>query len=337
MQSTRITRVAAVIGLLVLCGAAFAQHPQSSPGGLRGTRLGVATTASPSGAASVNHLASPQLSLTWGIYTFPGAVGSLTAGATKSGHIVGAYGPNIDAGENSNYGFLLKSGKFTTIAYPGASWTQPNGVNDAGEVVGAYGASLTDEHGFKLTGTTYTPINYPGASATFPFGVNKAGSIVGEWVDTGSVLHGFLLSKGTGTFTSIDYPGAVYTFAGGINNDGEIGGWYLDSSFDFHGFLLQNGAYTTFDYPGYSNNYVADINDKGAIAGGYGETTVVNGVTYFWQHSYVYENGAFTTFDAPFGPPAVTQIWHLNDYGVITGNYIDNSGTAYGFEATVGP
>ena len=341
MKLTRMAPVVTVIGLLVVCGAAFAQHPQSSPGGLRGVHPGSAMPFSPFGAASMNHalagsqFESPAFSLTWGIYTFPGAVGSLTAGVTKSGHIVGGYGPNIDAGNNSNYGFLLKSGKFTTISYPGASWTQPNGINDAGVIVGAYGASLTDEHGFRLAGTTYTSFDYPGATATFPFGINKLGSVVGEWVDAGSVLHGFLLSKGT--FTSIDVPGAVYTFASGINNAGEIGGWYLDSGFEFHGFLLQSGTFTTFDYPGYSNNYVADINDNGVIAGGYGEATVVNGVTYYWPHSYVYQNGTFTTFDAPFGPPAATQIWHLNNYGVITGNYIDNSGTSYGFEATVGP
>ena len=341
MNSTRKASFVTVIALLVVCGAAFAQQTQLSPGGLRGMRFGTPLPSSQLSAAAVNHSnaekqsGSPALSLTWGIYTFPGSVGSLTAGVTKSGEIVGGYGPNIDVTNNSNHGFLLKAGKFTTISYPGASWTQPNGINDTGVIVGGYGASLTDEHGFKLKGTTYTSFDYPGAAGTFPFGINKAGSIVGVWTDTASVLHGFLLSKGA--FTSIDFPGAFYTFASGINNAGEIGGWYLDTSFNFHGFLLQSGSFTTFDYPGYSNNYVADINDNGVIAGGYGETTVVNGITYYWEHSYAYENGTFTTFDAPFGPAAVTQIWHLNDYGVITGIYADSSSTVYGFTATVGP
>jgi hypothetical protein len=340
MKSSRKASVLTVIALLVTCAAAFAQQTQLPRAGMKGMHFGAPPSSSQPGVAAMNRSSaarqsqSPTLSLTWGIYTFPGAVGSLTAGVTKSGHILGAYGPNIDAGSNSNYGFLLKSGKFATISYPGAAWTQPNGINDAGVIVGGYGASLTDEHGFRLAGTTYTPIDYPGATATFPFGINKSGSIVGEWIDAGGSLHGFLLSKNA--YTSIDAPGAIYTFAEGINNGGEICGWYLDGSFTFHGFLLQGGTFTTFDYPGDSNNYVADINDNGVIAGGYGDPVVVNGVTYYWPHSYVYQNGTFTTFDAPFGPPAATQIWHLNNYGVITGNYIDNSGTSYGFEVTVG-
>jgi hypothetical protein len=339
MKPTRKLPLFAVIALLALCAAAFAQQAQLPPGALRGIRPGSALPSPQPDAA--NHSTTersskpPQPSLTWGIYTFPGSVGSLTAGVTKSGEIVGGYGPNIDVSSNSNDGFLLKAGKFTTISYPGAAWSQPNGINDTAEIVGSYGASSTDEHGFKLKGTTYTSFDYPGAAATFPFGINKTGDIVGEWTDTSGNDHGFLLSK-TGTFTSIDYPGAVYTFAGGINNAGEIGGWYLDTNYNFHGFLLQSGNFTTFDFPGYSNNYVADINDDGVIAGGYGETTVVNGVTYYWEQSYVYENGTFTTFGAPFGPAAVTQIWHLNDYGAITGIYADNSSTVYGFMATLG-
>lgn len=184
MKPTKMAWVFTVIGPLVLCGAAFAQHPQLSPGGLRGIRPGSTVPSSTFGAASMNHALgrseSPALSLTWGIYTFPGAVGSLTAGVTKSGEIVGGYGPNIDVSTNSNDGFLLKAGKFSTVSYPGSSWTQPNGISDTGEIVGSYGASATDEHGFTLKGTTYTSFDYPGAAGTFPFGINKTGNIVGE-------------------------------------------------------------------------------------------------------------------------------------------------------------
>ena len=279
---------------------------------------------------------SPALSLTWGIYTFPGTVGSFTACVTKSGHVVGGYGPNNNVNSPSNYGFLLKGTKFTTIQYPGAAWTQPNAINDAGVIVGGYGVSLYDEHGFKLTGTKYTSLDYPGSTTTDPAGINKSGEIVGGWFDTSGIAHGFLLSKGV--FTSIDVPGAYWTVAFGINNAGEIAGWYYDTSFNTHGYLLQSGTFTTLDYPGgYSQNYVADINDSGVIAGGYGDIVFVNGVEYLWQHSYIYQSGTFTTFDAPFGPPAATGIWHLNNQGVISGYYVDNSSTMYGFEATVGP
>lgn len=260
------------------------------------------------------------------------------ASVNKTGHAVGGYGPNINVNSPSNHGFLLKGTKFTTLDYPGAMWTQPNAINDTGLIVGGWGTSLysVDTHGFKLVGKTYTSIDYPGATdGTGVGGVNKKGDIVGSWSTGSDNCHGFLLSGGV--YSSFDYPGAICTAASGINNAGVIVGWYIDSSLNSHGFILDKGSFSTLDYPGYSQNYVADINDGGVIAGGYGEIVTINGVQYMWEYSYVYESGTFTTVDAPFGPPAATQIWHLNNEGVITGFYADNSSTVYGFEAIVGP
>ncbi len=280
-------------------------------------------------------LGSTDISLTFGIFTFPGQMDSGVASANKAGHVVGFYG--LDAIYNwGDHGFLLKGTKFTTIDYPGAGWTQALAINDAGVIVGAYGADplIGAVYGFRLIGKTYTPINYPGANFTRPSGINKKGDIVGQAID--STEHGFLLSKGV--FSSIEVPGAAFTQPWSINNAGEIVGFYGDSSGDTHGFLLNGGSFTTFDYPGgYSQNYVADINNSGLIVGGYGDPTIVNGVVWTWEHCYVYQSGTFTSCDAPFGPPAVTEPWHLNDYGIITGTYADNSSTVYGFEVKVGP
>ncbi len=44
-----------------------------------------------------------------------------------------------------------------------------------------------------------------------------------------------------------------------------------------------------------------------------------------------------STFDAPFGPSTATEVWRINDQGIITGFYADSSRTPYGFEVTVGP
>ena len=280
--------------------------------------------------------ASP-LSFTYGIYTFPGTVGTFVASVNKAGLTVGGYGPNLNTGVVSNYGFLLEGGKFTTIAYPGAAWTQPNAINDDGVIVGGYGHILEEEHGFKLTSgnTPPTSFDYPGAVRTFPFGINNAGDIVGTWWDA-TTQHGFLLHKGV--FTSIDFPGAAQTIAYGINTAGEIVGEYGDDEYiNTHGFLYSNGQFTTMDYPGgYIGNYAGDINDSGQIIGGYGNV-VVNGTTYLYEGAYIYQNGTFTTLEIPFGPPAGSELWQLNNEGVITGLYADNSSTLYGFEATVGP
>jgi hypothetical protein len=327
----------------LVCGAALAQV-QPSPRGRVHSRFGLPMSrpqAQPADTANRQEASPdlPDLSLTFGIFTYPGSVGSFAAGVTKSGHMVGGYGPNNNVNSPSNDGFLLNGTKFTTLDYPGAVFTQPNGINDAGVIVGVWGTSLysVDIHGFKLAGKSYTSFDYPGATeGTTAIGINKSGDIVGDWSDNTTTEHGFLLSKGV--FTSIDVPGAYYTIAWGINNSGEIAGWYGLTASDSHGFIYSKGTFTTFDYPGgYSQNYVADINDSGVIIGGYGDTTTINGVVYSWEHCYVYESGQFTSCDPPFGPPAATQAWHLNDYGVITGFYVDNSSTSYGYEALIGP
>lgn len=287
----------------------------------------------------VNHQAPSSNSLApsfmFGMVDFPGSVASLASGANKAGHIVGGYGPDLLLNYPPDHGFVLKGTKFTVLDYPGAGWTEPNAINDYGVIVGAWGASFYDEHGFKLAGTTYTSIDYPGAAFTYASGINKSGQIVGYWWPNDYDSHGFLLSKGV--FTTFDYPGATQTYPFGINSAGEIVGSYANSDGSTHGFLLYKGTFTTVDYPGYSQNYLADVNDSGVIIGGYGEPTTINSVSYAWEHCFVYQNGQFTTFDAPFGPAAVTQDWHISSTGTITGFYVDNSGTVYGYEAPFTP
>ena len=341
MKSKRKAWSLALIPLLLASGVAYAQVQPITARGMHSRDLLPSRPLRALPAQNSNGGAqpgeAPALSLTWGIYTFPGTVGSFTAGVNKAGHAVGGYGPYVNANTPSNHGFLLKGTKFTTIDYPGAVFTQPNAINDAGVIVGGWGTSLysKDTHGFKLVGTTLTSIDYPGATdGTGALGINKHGDIVGGWFDA-STEHGFLLSKGV--FTTIDVPGAFYTVAWGINSAGDIVGWYGASFSESHGFIYSKGTFTALDYPGYSQNYVADINDSGLIAGGYGDAVTINGVLYQWEHSYIYKSGVFTTFDAPFGPPAATQIWHLNNDGVISGYYADTSSTVYGFEAVVGP
>jgi probable HAF family extracellular repeat protein len=279
---------------------------------------------------------SPDISLTFGMVDFPGQMDSEALSINDKGAIVGGYGTNIVGFGVSNNSFLLKGTKFTEIAYPGAAFTEANGINYYGVIVGQHGISFSDDHGFKLVGTTYTTIDYPGATDTSASAINKSGEIVGVWGDSGGGVHGFLLSKGA--FTSIDVSGASATLAYGINDTGEIVGWYSTTGSDSHGFLYSGGTFTTIDYPGgYSQNYLSGINDKGVIVGAYGEPTTVNGVEYQWEHGFVYQSGVFTNADAPFGPPAVTLPFQINNNGVIVGEYVDNSDTVYGYEVTVGP
>jgi hypothetical protein len=346
MKSTKRMWTVTALALLLACAEGVAQLPQPSPGSMRGMRLrgGIpffqrAATPARIPEAGTQSPEAPALTLTWGIYTFPGTIATYTGSVNKSGHMVGGYGPDFVQDLPSDHAFLLKGNKFTTIDYPGAGWNEANAISDGGVIVGTYGASYqsSDEHGFKLVGSTYTSIDYPGATGTGAAGINKKGDIVGFYfpVSTPEYTQAYLLSGGV--FTNITFPGALATIAWGINNAGEIVGWYIDTSNDSHGFLLSSGTFTTIDYPGYSQNYVAAINNTGLMVGGYGDITSINGVQYQWEHGYVYQSGTFTTFDAPFGPSAATQVWRINDQGIITGFYADSSATPYGFEVTVGP
>jgi probable HAF family extracellular repeat protein len=334
------TLAVTILCVSLACVGAMAQI-QPTASGPAHSRLGLLTsrmTALPTAVA--NHQAqspgSPDISFTFGMVDFPGQMDTVGSAANDKGEIVGGFGPEVVGDAVSNHGFSLKGTKFTQIDYPGAGWTEPNAINDSGAIVGAYGASLSaPEQGFKLVGKTYTAIVYPGAVDTSAIGINKSGEIVGYW-DSGGPGHGFLLSKGI--FTSIDVPGATLTSALGINKSGEIVGLYYNSDGSTHGFLLQDGTFTTIDYPGgFSQNYLWGINDEGAMVGAYGEPTTINGVAYAWEHAFIYQSGQFTNADVPFGPPAATQPFGISNAGVIVGEYVDNSGTVYGYEATVGP
>jgi uncharacterized membrane protein len=336
MKFTSIALTVAIVYVSLACAAAFAQvQPPSGPVHSRFGFPMPRMSAQPVAAADRQAQSPgwPDTSFTFGMVDFPGQMDSAGSAANDKGEIIGGYGPNVLGDLVSNHGFLLKGTKFAEIDYPGGAYTEPNGMNDAGVIVGQYGVSFSDEQGFKLVGKTYTTIDYPGAALTSANGVNKSGQVVG-YQYSGGAGHGFLLSKGV--FTSIDVPGALGTDADGISKTGEIVGLYYNSDGSSHGYLLQNGTFTTIDYPGgYSQNYLSGINDQGVIVGGYGEPMTINGVTYSWEHAFIYQDGQFTNADAPFGPPAVTQPFGISNNGVIVGEYVDNSGTVYGYEATV--
>jgi probable HAF family extracellular repeat protein len=334
MKFTAKSLVAAVLFSSLTYGTALAQiQPATVPVNSRRGFLTSRMKAQPTGRANHQAKAQPQVSpditLTFGMIDFPGQPATNVYGVNDKGEIVGEYGSTF-----SN-AFYLKGTKFTEIAYPGAAWTQAEAINDSGVIVGDAGTSPDDEiagFGFVLEGKTFTAINYPGAVATYAFGINKHEDIVGEFDNEteGSYTEtGYLLSKGA--FTVIAVPGAVDTVAYSINDAGAIVGTYLASDDSTHGFLYQSGTYTTIDYPGgFSQNELSGINDSGVIVGAYGDAVQ-------FQHAFIYQSGQFTNADVPFGPPALIDPGTISNNGVIVGTYVDDSGTSYGYEATIAP
>lgn len=82
-------------------------------------------------------------------------------------------------------GFLLDSGRYTTIEAPrAATLTFAFGVNDRGRIVADYfetpeAFEQGSKRGFSFDGRTLTRIDYPGALSTEVVGLDNFGRIVG--------------------------------------------------------------------------------------------------------------------------------------------------------------
>ena len=110
-------------------------------------------------------------------------------GIGDSGDVVGAY---FDA--SRAYGFVLSSGRFTTLDPPGAISSQARGINARGDVVGEYRSADNKRHAYLYRKGVFTTIDLPGALSTAARAVNARGDIVGFYGD-GTTLHGFVVSQ----------------------------------------------------------------------------------------------------------------------------------------------
>jgi len=285
--------------------------------------------------------------------------GTIPTSINIEGVITGYYADSI----NVYHGFLrTPDGKFTSFDAPGANTTAQsftgtvaNGINDLGEVTGYYVDLSGSLHGFLRSATgEYTSFDVPGSAGfSNPVAINLEGAVVGYSLDTNSQFHAFL-RKPNGSIVSFDGPtacdtgtpsGCYGTAAFNINIFGTVAANYGDNSGNFVNTGLirsANGKLTTYEVPGAGTGAsqgtgcpgcLIGLNASGAIAGIYTDT---NNVFHGFLRSPA---GEFTTFDAPNAGTASSQgtgcpsdcAVSLDDFGEITGNYIDASFTYHGF------
>jgi hypothetical protein len=172
----------------------------------------------------------------------------------------------------------------------------------------------------------------PNSSASFFSRRSSQGVTVGWYTDTTigndglNHNHGWVLA---GAKTAVvNYPGAADTFLQGINYWGTIVGAYYDpNTYMEKAFLLKNGVFTHISPPGSSStdwNSAMSINDKGVIAGWYFDSQIGRIV------GFTLAKGVYTRIENPketVGPDASTQVYDINNLGVMVGRY--NFG--YGF------
>jgi hypothetical protein len=273
------------------------------------------------------------------------------------GTITGYY---LDA-DNVFHGFVRSpDGKFTSFEAPGAdttagdfNGTAPNAINDAGAITGVYYDANNEGHGFlRSPDGKFATFDVTGGTigTTTPIALNLEDAIVGYYLDQNGVFQGFL-RKPDGSFKTWSGPaacdttpatGCYGTGAFGINVFGTITGSYQDNSANSveHG-LVRNpeGKFTTYNARGAgtgasqgtgSPGSAVPINLFGAIAGYYIDASFV-------VHGYLRSPwGEFTTFDIPGEGPQGIGCYAdcsigLNDFGAITGYYLDANNVYHGF------
>ena len=284
--------------------------------------------------------------------------GTYTAGINNFGVITGAY----QTADTVSHGFIrFPRGNFTTFEAPGAdttpgsfNGTNPTAINDLGVVAGNYWDTNGVPHGFiRNPDGKFTTFDVPGSSGTSPRAVDLEGSVVGFYTDANFSFHAFLRTR-DGKFTTWIGPGACTdngangcfgSGASNINASGTVAGGFEDNSGNFvhHSFVrTPDGKLETFDIPGAgTGSYQGTgcpgcnlgLNQVGAVAGIYSDANSVN-------HGFLRSrDGKVTTFDAPDAgtdPFEGTGCFSdcpvsLNDWGAITGIYIDASFVYHGY------
>ncbi len=264
------------------------------------------------------------------------------------GAVTGYY---LDA-NNVFHGFVRSpEGKFTTFDAPGADTTAgdfngtlPNAINDAGAITGVYYDVHNVGHGFvRSPEGAFATFDAPGANGlSNPIALNLEGAVVGYYFNQNDTFGAFL-RRPDGTFVTWGGPDASSSGAFNINIFGTVAGHYQDNSSVIHGFLRSpQGKLTTFEAPGAgtgsgqgtgSPGTSVGLNVFGATAGYYIDANYV-------VHGYLrYPTGEYATFLPPGVGPQGTNCYNdcpigLNDWGSITGIYLDANNVYHGFLRT---
>ena len=164
---------------------------------------------------------------------------------------------------------------------------------------------------------TFSFFDYPGATDTRPNSINRSGKIVGDY---GNWTHGFTYEAGVAA--SLDFSGSPWSFAYGINTQGHVAGVYQFNATSNYSYIYDGNSFTSFHYYGANKTHAGGINDKNHIVG-----HIDDGLQGFFYDSVA------QTFDLFVYPGGVLQTRPsgINNNGVISGYYIDNTDKSHGF------
>ena len=185
-------------------------------------------------------------------------------------------------------------------------------------------------------------LQFPGSVSTEGWNINQDGSAVGYYDSEDGGRHGFIARPTEETaekFRDIAYPPPPefdFTYES-INVPG-VDFLALTASSDFEdyagytrtpngekevAFTLSDGVFTTYDFPDSQGTYFYALGNNGVAAGHYKDGDGL-------YHGVILENGELRRYDFPGA--VQTEIYGFSDAtGVLTGNFIDDSGVRRGF------
>jgi probable HAF family extracellular repeat protein len=264
----------------------------------------------------------------------PGSTESHALGINARGDICGRY---VDAQGNS-HGFLLRKGQYTNIDVPGANFSAARAVNAEGDIVGRVRFSDGVDHAFLYHAGKYTVIDYPGSTATVGRGINNAGDVMGNFTDASDNEIGFILKDGK--FHQLLVPSGQTTDIWSTQDNGQvmIGDAAMQPDSQLYGYIRRgSGVFQLLRVPesrGFNCTAPRWINQRGDIAGLY---VVAKNADQCYNeptnsHGFLLIQGQYTTVDVPNG--SFSEIFGMNDDGILVGDYVDNTGMTHGFKAS---
>ncbi len=185
-------------------------------------------------------------------------------------------------------------------------------------------------------------LQFPGSVSTEGWNINQDGSVVGYYDSGDGGRHGFIArpTEETAekfrdiayppppefnfTYESIDVPGVDFLALTASSDFEDYAGYTRTPDGEKEvAFMLSDGVFTTYDFPDSQGTYFYALGNNGVAAGHYQDGDGL-------YHGVVLENGELRRYDFPGA--VQTEIYGFSDAtGVLTGNFIDDSGVRRGF------
>jgi hypothetical protein len=217
------------------------------------------------------------------------------------------------------------------------------GLSNNGTIVGIYHPTAQNGGGwagFQLNGATFSPVQYPvNSNYSYPTAINNSGQMVGLFYD-GVQTNGYVTSGATTTTANVPGAWGGNTSFTGLSDGGIAFGYYIPSGNGFpqtETFLYNIGTSTFTQVPtpaGFAYSDLYAINDNGIAVGSVWNSNSQAGSMPTDAQGFIFNTNtdSYSLIDDP-NDVSGTQLYGINDNGIIAGSYVDGNGDTQAFTA----